>query len=577
MSFAVAADAGYTSQDQPYDWFQQAVVPTVGGRLRTLAVDPTDSERLFAGTAEGTVIRSLDGGDTWQEMSLEPFVIVPRATSGPSPSDPRTLLPLPSGLSSLRAGQIEQVTNPVRRIAVCPGSSFEILVAARSSLFGSVDGGLTYLRLLGAFANTQVFTVDCRPECPEFVAVGTAQGIFISSDGGNTFSNERTPVGKSVQTVEISCEAGRARALYFAQGRRVYFVPLDREVPALEIFPSKSLRGELSGPFTDVLDLEVVGNQLWAGTEAGLFRSDNLGGDWVAAGDAFLQRVVRQIVAYQAPGWEKAELVALIDTAPDRNDVSASILSLVLTSSDGGFEWQTAFSSLSQRRNRWIQPGRSRDGRFAWWLATSGGIWVGIRGAEKTPDRALERYWARERLRAFPSLQQVVNAALEENSLTPQFISGLAASRSQRCYAPVVGLAYVDRSDTQLVTNDLAGVPRVFVRGDRFNQPLNEFAAFLRWDLSCLLGDGYLASEDRVDLTALRQEVSFAVQDAYRERMILLRRLSQGVTPDYVALTLRARVEALEALMEGFIGRPVTELPTSPYLSPYLEPERNTP
>lgn len=551
----------------PYEWYQQAVVPSIGGRLRTVAVDPTDDDRIFAGTAEGTVLRSVDGGSTWQEFSLEPFVQLPRATSAPSASNPRTLLSLPAGLSSLRASEVDQVTNPVQRIAICPGSAYEVLVAARSSFFGSMDGGLTYVRLLGAFANTQVFTVDCRPECPNYVAVGTAQGIYVSEDGGHTFSNERTPVGKSVQTVEIACGGGREEALYFAQGRRVYFVPLDRDTPAQSIFPTPSVKGQLSGPFTDVLDLEVVGAQLWAGTEAGLFRSDDRGGHWVPASDAFLQRVVRQIVAYQAPGWERPELVALIDTAPNRRDVSASILSLVLTSSDGGETWSTAFSSLSQRRNRWIQPGRSPEKRFAWWLATSGGLWVGTRGGPAPPPaRALERYWARERLATLPNLRRVVDSALEASNLNPQIIAGLSDSRSARCYAPVVQVGIYERNDARTLIDDRAGVLRVFLRDERLDQPISEFAALLSWDLSCLLGDDYLASSDRVELAGLRQEVAFAVQDAYRERLVLLQRLGIGVSRDYVALTLRARIESLEAVLESFLGQPITELEPDPQL-----------
>src|SRR6185436_7962340 len=50
---------------QPTQWL--ALGPTnVGGRVRSLAFDPRNSNRLFAGTASGGIWLSEDAGNTWR-------------------------------------------------------------------------------------------------------------------------------------------------------------------------------------------------------------------------------------------------------------------------------------------------------------------------------------------------------------------------------------------------------------------------------------------------------------------------------------------------------------------------------
>ena len=573
----VLVGQGSTAQkaSERYQWRLQTTVPTIGGRLRTLAVDPARPRLHVAGTAEGTVLRSEDNGETWQEFALEPFVVLPRATDPPGLSDPRVTLPLPSGLRSLRSGEVERVTNPVRRVALCEGSGFNFFVASRSSLFGTLDRGVTYLRLLGAFEGSEISVVDCRATCPSYVAVATARGLFLSRDGGWTFSAGLTPVGKSVQAVEIDCREGRPPRLLFAQGRRLYSVDLAAETDARMIFPSPAMKGALSGPFTDILDIEVIDDRLWLATRAGLFRSDGRASDWVALGDAFLQRTVTQVVA-ASDDEESVEIVAVIDTAANRGDVAASIQSLVMLSEDGGRTWSTAFSALSQRRVRWVQPGHLSDQRRAWWIATSGGLWVGARGVGHRRRGAphWEAEWAARRLESLPPLRLVIDRALAASRLTAKMVAQLSDRRRERCWAPKLNVGLIYSSSDQIRLDDRAGLLAVFLRRDDLAMPTTQFAAMLTWDSACLFGDGFTASSDRVDLAGLRQEISFAVQDAYRERVVLLRRLDAGVERRHVAETLRARIESLEAVIESFSGEPLANSSISPAL-PAAQVERN--
>src|SRR5436305_379893 len=57
------------------EWRQTFMAPRVTGNLRAVAVDPSDPKNLWVGTEEGTLAHSTDGGLTWDEVELSPFLL----------------------------------------------------------------------------------------------------------------------------------------------------------------------------------------------------------------------------------------------------------------------------------------------------------------------------------------------------------------------------------------------------------------------------------------------------------------------------------------------------------------------
>ena len=62
---------------------QILAAPRIGDRLSALAIDPSNPDHIYVGTEEGTVVRSTDGGITWQESQLSPFNVLARSVGGP--------------------------------------------------------------------------------------------------------------------------------------------------------------------------------------------------------------------------------------------------------------------------------------------------------------------------------------------------------------------------------------------------------------------------------------------------------------------------------------------------------------
>ncbi len=116
------------------------------GRIASIAVDPRRPDTVYVG-AGVTVFKSTDGGGEWQP-------VLAQGTDG-APSD----------------------------FAISPASSDVVFAATPGGLFKTSDGGATWRRTLDHKAHS----VQVAPSDSRVVYAGTPEGVFKSSDGGETW------------------------------------------------------------------------------------------------------------------------------------------------------------------------------------------------------------------------------------------------------------------------------------------------------------------------------------------------------------------------------------------------------
>jgi photosystem II stability/assembly factor-like uncharacterized protein len=145
--------------------------PNIGGRTRTLLVDPTDPNILWAGAVGGGVWKSTDAGSSW--------------------------IPACDYMSSLAVCCMAM--DPANNKTMYCGTGegfFNYDAITGAGMFKTTDGGLTWNQL-SSTANWQ--SVNRIAICPGntnlILAAQLYGGIQRSTDGGKTWSNRRSAQG----------------------------------------------------------------------------------------------------------------------------------------------------------------------------------------------------------------------------------------------------------------------------------------------------------------------------------------------------------------------------------------------
>lgn len=157
-AIAAGAQPGWSE-----DLFTEPLGPGTRYGVTAIAVDPRDSEVLFAGSDQGGLYASRDGGASW-----------------------RTIWP---------QGTEASVTNHVSGIEIDPGNPDVVYVAVANyvrsrkpgGIFRSADGGLTWHAANEGLPGPEVSFLEANPHLPGVVYAGVSKQIFRSLDHAKTW------------------------------------------------------------------------------------------------------------------------------------------------------------------------------------------------------------------------------------------------------------------------------------------------------------------------------------------------------------------------------------------------------
>jgi photosystem II stability/assembly factor-like uncharacterized protein len=206
------------------------------GYVYSLAVDPRDSETVYAGTWRRGLLKTTNGGASWQRLA-------PRSVGAVvlDPSAPDTIY---VGLAGRRAG---------------------------SGIFMSSDAGRTW-RAAG-LGGTDVDALAVDPEHAEILYAGTPKGLLKTSNGGKTWG--AGGLEGFVWDVEIDRE--RPTTLYTATSSGVH-----RSTDDGRTWRVLDAGREGRGGVALALDPQSSA-RLYAGTGAGVLKSTDAGRSWTVS------------------------------------------------------------------------------------------------------------------------------------------------------------------------------------------------------------------------------------------------------------------------------------------------------
>ncbi|MBI3800515.1 MAG: hypothetical protein HY268_26505 [Deltaproteobacteria bacterium] len=241
MYLGTAPTAIYRSDNGGESWKRLPIIDPVGlvrmgfpCRIIRLAIDPTNPDELYAGLEVGGVIRSLDGGETWNDCTKELIKFTQQEhlqsqlisdTNREGVMDSHALV-----VSAARPGTVFLATrmglfcstdrgeswkemgiwqqSPLayaRDIQVAPDNPNTLYAALsdaamgrNGSIYRSQDLGQTWKRFdHGLTVRSTMMTVSPSPRDPQTVFGATRKGqVFGTQDGGTTWAECSLPAAR---------------------------------------------------------------------------------------------------------------------------------------------------------------------------------------------------------------------------------------------------------------------------------------------------------------------------------------------------------------------------------------------
>jgi photosystem II stability/assembly factor-like uncharacterized protein len=310
LVFASACSGIYRSDSGGAAWIKIHGIPGTHRRTHIIAEDPSQPDTIYAGTTLG-LFKSPDGGKTWQHLNSEQvnWMVF-------DPSDPHTMYLATEFAGILKSMDSGQTLRPVNdgfanhRLSEITSDGKHLYASSTyEGLYGGVfisnDGGLQWSLRANeeALQGRNLHSLTAFPSHPDVVFAASEDAILKTTDGGKLWTAVTEP--RPIVTVRARPRAGAAHA-------RVERV---RAPGRVRIHALRAVQ------------LEKGQDVLFAGTDAGLFRSANSGTSW------------EQV---KAEGIPEAPVEAIYAPARGASRLALQTSSGLLISEDSGRTWQAA-------------------------------------------------------------------------------------------------------------------------------------------------------------------------------------------------------------------------------------------
>ena len=198
----------------------------IGGRIRAIAINPSNTNIILVGAVSGGIWRSTNAGSIWFPMNdFLASLAVTSIVFDPTNSNivyaatgegfyNHDALPGAGIFKSTNGGltwtQLSSTNNTnfrwVNRLAHHPDSTNILYAATRSPhrVWKSLDGGNTWTQKLTS--DTEVFDVRVHPNQPQYVIAGCRNDVYLSSNRGSTWTNQTTGASNKLPSDPKRCE-----------------------------------------------------------------------------------------------------------------------------------------------------------------------------------------------------------------------------------------------------------------------------------------------------------------------------------------------------------------------------------
>ena len=530
----------------------------LGEELTCIGQSHRDPNFVMIGTTTGRILRTVDGGATWQivtvtpprtlffgrERSPDPRMEYALGLPGKSPHLQQWLRQKGLHTSGINMQQVlvqkgDKMVS-VNWIEVDWNDEDRVYVGTVDGLYRSTDRGRTFIRIFqgrSSPSERMVNSVATDPHDPRRLLMGTANGLFYSRDRGATFFKTLNFYMRDAYIREIWFDPEQRGLVHVAMGGSAMASP-----DGGQNWITTHWDG-LSGPRSDVQSISLGPQNLrLIGTRDGVFASWQGGemGSWRRRGYRFVGTYIIKVLATTDPRvWFALTRDGLWVTG------------------DAGLNWTPYFVTGGKGTPRWIAAHGGNPDHL--WLITNRQVFrMGPppKLRQVAPARAMPR-----RILDVPPLYTLHKRVLRHNQLYFPQAQGYRERGPWAALLPriTVGAHYMPAVDVMGVKDwQHAHWPYGYFNRSMDYSPT--FEVFVMWDLGRLIFDKReLPHWGRIErnLGAIRRDLAERLNRLYQEyvrvaRMMVHAPPADALTREYHKIRLQELTAYFDAVSGGY-------------------------
>jgi len=258
-----------------------------GGAIGSLAMDPITPTTLYAGTQDGGISRSTDGGGHWTAINtgLPPYLSIHELVVDPASPTTVYAATWAGVFKTENAGVSWSTANVgltnlfVPALVVNPTTPATLYAGTvGGGVFRTTNGGGTWAAVNNGLTNLDVTALAIVPATPTTIYAGTHDGMFKSVNGGESWTavNTGLPAPQSFFSIHaIALDPSTPGTLYIGTWTAGVFKSTDSGDHW-----SAVNAGLTSLTVADLAIDPAVPTTIYAGIAGGVVKSTNGGGTW---------------------------------------------------------------------------------------------------------------------------------------------------------------------------------------------------------------------------------------------------------------------------------------------------------
>src|SRR5581483_4100400 len=263
-----------------------------GGDVRSVVIDPSNSNRAFLGTADGQIYNSIDAGKHWTllrpglgkaSLSVDNIIVDPKSPNiiyaGVHTNDSIHGGVYISDDSGLHWRSLPGIENhSVRALAIAPSDNSVLVAGAIDGVFRTIDAGRNWTRISPEnhpeLKNFESIAID--PRSPDTIYAGTFHLPWKTTNGGQDWVNIKNGMLDDSDVFAIEIDRAKPEHVIASACSGIYETQTGgekwRKVAGIP-FSARRTR--------DITQNPARPNEIYAGTTEGLWRTTDGGDSWM--------------------------------------------------------------------------------------------------------------------------------------------------------------------------------------------------------------------------------------------------------------------------------------------------------